>query len=136
MDFRTSFGRLAELRTHFDAPVVALSATLTENMCKLIPKQLGLSRPKKIQLNPDRPNIKLEVKKKPTTNDITVTMEAVYKPELERLQQEDHEYPVTLCYMPLEWCSNAQMEAISLFGKPNLETSNYAIFFCFPSQLC
>ena len=31
--------------------------------------------------------------------------------------------------MPLEWCSNAQMEAISKFGQPNLSTSQYAIYF-------
>lgn len=55
--------------------------------------------------------------------------ENVFLPELEGVRDLQGEYPVTLCYMPLQWCSDAQAMAISMFGKPNLYSSRYAILF-------
>ena len=35
---------------------------------------------------------------------ITTTMEEIYLPECQRLATEHHNYPVTIMYMPLQFC--------------------------------
>lgn len=132
--FRTAFGRIHTLPTFFDCPVIALSATLTKALWASLPKQLGLRRPKQIAENPDKPNIKLVRRKKPSNKNIHECSEAVYLPLLHKLKEAGDRFPVTLCYMPLDWCSNAQMEAIEIFGPPDLFTTNYAIFFSTQDQ--
>lgn len=74
--------------------------------------------------------------KNPSNKNIHECSEAVYLPLLHKLKGAGDSFPVTLCYMPLEWCSisNAQMEAIEIFGPPDLFTTNYAIFFSTQDQ--
>jgi hypothetical protein len=94
-----------------------------------LPRSIGLRNHVEVVESPDKPNIFLEKRRKPPNVDIAACAEAVYKAELEALLAEEEEYPVTLCYMPLEWCSDAQSLAITYFGPPNLKHSRYALLF-------
>lgn len=109
--------------------MIALSATLTVEMWKTLPKALGLVKPTVIKESPDKPNIFLDRKLKPPNVDIIHSAEFVYVPELEELYKLGHAYPVTLCYMPLAWCCDAQSLAVDLFGEPCLDNTLYAIVF-------
>ena len=51
------------------------------------------------------------------------------KKELENLKKLGKDYPVTLCYLPLSWASDAQTYAKYLFGEPDLETTPYALIY-------
>ena len=84
--------------------------------------------------NPDKPNIFIEVRKKPSNLNIWDCMEAVYEPLIDELNELGSEFPVTLCYMPVEWCVEAQNYAVTLFGIPELYSSRYAIVFSSQDQ--
>jgi ATP-dependent DNA helicase RecQ len=98
-------------------------------MWRSISHQLGLNNVLKIKVSPDKPNMSLQRARKPSHRDIYTTMLSVFPPELLELEKLGASYPVTLLYMPLEWCACAQMEAIDIFGLPQLEESKYAIYF-------
>ena len=88
-----------------------------------------MDSPKIISETPDKPNIYLQRIVKPPNIDIIECAESVYAPELKKLLQLRSSYPVTLCYMPLEWCSDAQSLAVELFGEPCITDTLYAIVF-------
>ena len=95
---------------------------------------LGMLNPSIIKETPDKPNIFLDRRLKNSNIDIASTAESVYLPELKELVELGAEYPVTLCYMPLEWCSDAQLVAIELLGEPQLDSTPYAIVFSTQDQ--
>ena len=66
--------------------------------------------------------------RKPPQRDVFACSEFVYMPLLRELQQLGQEFPVTLAYLPLEWCVNVQVQAAALFGA-RLDTARYAIYF-------
>ena len=127
--FRMAFSELQSLRAFVSCPFIALSATLTVELWSKLPKLLGMDSPKIISETPDKPNIYLQRIVKPPNIDIIECAESVYAPELKKLLQLRSSYPVTLCYMPLEWCSDAQSLAVELFGEPCITDTLYAIVF-------
>ena len=56
-EFRPAFNKIQTLRSFFQCPVVALSATLTTVMWQNLPAQLGLKGDvKTFKMSPDKPN--------------------------------------------------------------------------------
>ena len=106
--------------------MLALSATLTTPM---LGKTLGMFNVAHFKMSPDKPNIFLDLRKKPSNMDIIECSEFVYVQELKMLKELQCDYPVTLCYMPLDWMSDAQALAAWMFGPPNLQTTHYALLF-------
>ena len=131
-DFRPAFDKIRTMRSFFKCPVLALSATLTTEMWQNLPAQLGLKgHVKTFKMNPDKPNIFFEVCTKPSNIDIDLCAESVFLNELRDLARDGAQYPVTLCYMPIHWCADAQAHAsnMSKLGRPSLYTSRYAVIF-------
>ena len=89
-----------------------------------------MRNPHIVVTNPDRINIFLGKKKKDSNMDITRTMEDIYMPECQRLSAERHNYPVTVIYMPLQFCGDASDVCFSLFdNKVNLENTLFGILY-------
>jgi ATP-dependent DNA helicase RecQ len=61
-DFRPDYLRLAELRDHAAAPMMALTATATPAVLEEVGSGLGLRRPVLVQTGFDRPNLCFEVR--------------------------------------------------------------------------
>lgn len=61
-DFRPDYLRLAELREHAAAPMMALTATATPAVLEEIGSGLGLRRPVLVRTGFDRPNLSFEVR--------------------------------------------------------------------------
>lgn len=58
--------------------------------------------------------------------------EAIYEPECEQLVILSGKYPVTLMYLPLEWCSQASNYCEQLFGgrqQVNIDNCLYGILY-------
>ena len=127
--FRTAFSELHTLLAFTDCPIIALSATMTVEMWKTLPKMLCMQDPVTVSETPDKPNMFFDRVQKPPNIDIVDCAESIYVPQLKDLVSLGKDYPVTLCYMPLEWCSDAQSFAVSLLGEPCLTNTPYAILF-------
>ena len=129
--FRKAFKELHTLPTHFkDVPFIGLGATLTTQMRKDLPAQLGLTAPvKEIIECPDKPNIFLDRIQKPSNMDIVSCVESVVVKECDILKDVGANYPVTLMYIPLDWMSMAQAHCIHLFGKPILPIEQYGLLY-------
>ncbi len=63
-DFRPAYRNLAGLRSRFDAPVLALTATATPEVARDIAAQLGMRRPLLVRGSFFRPNLRIEMVKK------------------------------------------------------------------------
>lgn len=132
-EFRTAFDEIHTLKAYFPGvPFVALSGTLTVGQLKTLPATLGLHNPVIVQGNPDRPNIYLERKPKLSTQSVVEAYEAIYISECDKLVRDPDNYPVTLMYLPLEWCSEASNYCEDKFGgsgKVTLENCRYGVIF-------
>ena len=128
-EFRTAFKDIYTLLIHLQCQTIALSGTITVDLKKKLPLLLGLNNHIFISENPDRSNIFFQILRKPSNVDIVSCSESIYIKELNQLNTELEDYPVTLCFMSLQWCSDAQSYAISLFGLPDLFKSLYAVIF-------
>ena len=131
-DFRPAFDKIKTLPSYFKCPIIALSATLTVDMWSRLPTQLGMGKRdfKSFKQNPDKPNMYYELRNKPSNLDINDCAEAVYLKELEALAEQGPNYPVTLCYMPLNWCSWALSEAKFMDELPQgLESARHTLIF-------
>ncbi len=67
-DFRPAYRNLQGLKERFGVPVLALTATATEEVVRDIEQQLGLRNPLMFRGSFFRPNLKIHVVKKGTTN--------------------------------------------------------------------
>jgi len=65
-DFRPDYRRLQNLKTRYNVPVLALTATATPRVREDISLQLGLIDPVEVQSSFYRPNLRLQVMKKGT----------------------------------------------------------------------
>ncbi len=63
-DFRPDYRNMQSIKQDFNAPVIALTATATENVRVDICKQLSLENPKHFVSSFDRPNLNINVKAK------------------------------------------------------------------------
>ena len=66
--------------------------------------------------NPDKPNIFLERCDKPSNYDVDECAEYVYMRELDDLKKRRKDYPVTLCYLPLEWMAKVLLPPPGMDG--------------------
>ena len=91
--FRKYFRYIGTLRSVFsEATVLALSATCTLKMKKQIIKSLNLNDPKIVELSPNRSNIKLVVRRTPTS------VEESFFWVVENLNLLKDQFPRTLIY--------------------------------------
>ena len=129
-DFRPDYNKLKELPAIFEqARFVAMSGTLTKDQVKTLPEKLGLKSPKLISINPDRPNIFLEKKKKVKSNDVMFVYEDVFKQECLDLKSNPENYPATIMYIPMFYMSCAIMISRSLFGEQQITESCYSAVY-------
>ena len=115
-----------------DVPFAALSGTLTVDQRKLLPSVLGLEDPTVVTETPDRPNIYLDRRPKLSTNSVVDAYESIYMSECEQLAESGDRYPVTLMYLPLEWCSQAASYCQQIFGREkhvDIGNCQYGVMF-------
>ena len=71
-----------------------------------------------------------ELRRKPSNMDINECAESVYLKELKALEEQGEDYPVTLCYMSLRWCSWALSETKHMEELPqDLEDARHILIF-------
>ena len=136
-DFRPAFDKIRTLPSYFKCPIIALSATLTVDMWSRLPSQLGIGKRnfKSFKQNPDKSTMFYELRSKPSNMDINECAETVYLKELEALEEQGEDYPVTLCYMPLRWCSWALSEARYMEKLPqDLEDARHTLIFSLQNE--
>ena len=123
-DFRPKFKTIKNLRAVFPGvSMMALTATASPKMQEAICKDLLLHRTKFICANPDRPNVKLMVVRRPspTTKNCTVeeTYDVVFDPLIKELEEKGLSFPKTVVYAKLKWCGYGNHKAI----RPKSEAS-------------
>ena len=123
--FRQAFGKLHTLRAFLKCPFVGLSATLTTEAIGILPDLMGMVQPTVFKANPDRPNIFLEKRAKPSNRDIVSCAESIFLPYLEELYVKGDDFPVTLLYMPIPWISQATIYALDIFDYPDLYSTPF-----------
>lgn len=71
--FRKWYGQVCQIRSFVPTgtPVVALTATATNDTCAVILNHLNMTQPHVVQLSPDRPNIRFSVVKVSRDYDVT-----------------------------------------------------------------
>ena len=94
-----------------------MSGTITTDLLDKLPAILGMLEPKVVSVNPDRPNIFLDLVERPPSLYQEEAYEAVIKPECQRLFNEREEYPVTLIYCSFPCNSRGQRICANMFGK-------------------
>lgn len=111
-NFRPAYGNISVLASYFpDVPVVALTATATNQAQKDICHSLGLSKPYKISINPDRQNIYFASHPRQDRGDDK--LDGILMPLAKELKQERAEFPLTVVYGNLETIS----ECYSFFDQ-------------------
>ena len=129
-DFRRSFKQLGTLRSFFpECPMACLSATMTADQLRSIPKALHMDHPTIISAPPEINNIYFELIVKPKGDDVFTLYENIYKHQVDMLLQQGDSFPVTLLFMPLEHMSNAMQYASSVFGNAHVDTSKYGCLY-------
>ena len=98
--FRPCFKRLGELTAIFsDVPHLALTATATEESLSTIIEELQFQQPRKIIINPDRPNIFYEKKDRlPNVHKFEKFDELIHPLATELYSKRDM-FPVTIVYV-------------------------------------
>lgn len=108
---------------------MGLSATIPVKLWNELPQQIGLNSWKEFKESPNMPNIFYDLTEKPASHDIATCVEEVFQFEIKTLKDNPDTYPVTLLYMPLEWCSRAISYATDIFGGTNLYTDTWSCLF-------
>ena len=93
--------------------------------------KLGLQGASVLHYNPDRKNIFLHIVRK-GNDDVVTEYEKIVLPECDNLFLQRESFPVTLMYMPMEWCAEAQNYCMFLFGgQHNIDIGNclFATYF-------
>lgn len=111
-DFRMDYSRLAMLCATFPSvPVVALTATASKNEVVAIKQSLNLKTPLQVLANPNRANIYYD--KVVRKGDVVDFYEGLLTPIADQLREEKVECPLTVMYLPLQWCGFA----FKFFGR-------------------
>ena len=105
-EFRKDYGKLGSLCSLFpDVPVVAMTATASLSDVNKIEESLGPKESKHVIGNPNRPNICYE-KVLMQRKDIE-SIQTILRPVAQGLMDLKVDYPLTIIYIPLRWCSFA-----------------------------
>ena len=133
--FRPCFRQLKDLRAVFpNATTLALTATASVAMQKDIARELNLLKYNVVAVSPDRPNIKLVVKRRPPRSGGCRTAEeafdAIVLPIFHGLGVDPDTYPKTIVFAKLKWCGYGHEEAMRPFrdGKPTVVGKHVAQF--------
>lgn len=107
-DFRKSFGDLATLKALFPTAVtLALTATAPLAMVEKITDSLSISSCKIVRSSPNRPNIKLTVRKRMPNNYSKASYDEILLPMTKGLNRLREKFPMTIIYMKLKYCGYA-----------------------------
>lgn len=132
-DFRQAFKEVHTLKAYFPSvPFIALSGTLVVDQIKYLDKVIGLVNPVTVSENPDRPNIYFNRREKLSSSSVVEVYEDIFETESKKLFSDPYTYPVTLLYLPLEWCSEAASYCEYLFGGPqkvNIYNAHFGVLF-------
>ena len=136
--FRTAYQEVSSLPKFFRGiPYVAMSGTITTELMQRLPVVLGMGDPTIISVNPDRPNIYLDLIPRPPSLYQEEAYEAVIVPECKRLYREKENYPVTLIYCSFPCNSRGQRICLNLFeGKDKVDIYTTALFSSIFSSQC
>ena len=105
-EFRPAYGNLGLLSNVFpNVPIVAMTATATENMQLKIVENLGMDCPQIIKANPDRPNIYLSCERRGNSKEKRLA--SILDPLAVELETLCLNTPLTLVYGTLEVVSES-----------------------------
>ena len=79
-------------------PVMVFTATATETARNRLIKELNLRDPLQVTMNPDRPNIKLNVLERPASQNTTDHLDIILTTMAEELKSQTTDYPLTIMY--------------------------------------
>jgi len=83
-----------------------------------------------IWANPDRPNIFIGKERKPPSTNISTCYDFVIKPICTQLKEEQHNFPVSLLYVPHNASAMGQSSCNKLFaGKVTIDNSLYSALY-------
>jgi len=107
--FRPAYNDIVKLRAIIPhVPCVALTATATIKMQAEIKQKLLLVNPTIVASSPNRPNIKLIIKRRPAItggdNSPEESLHQVLNPYIELLRQDPTMFLKTVVYTKLAWC--------------------------------
>ncbi|KAH3694233.1 hypothetical protein DPMN_081673 [Dreissena polymorpha] len=118
-----------------DAFVLALTATATKALQKQIARELQLREPNLITTSIDRPNIKFEVKRRPSVTsgtNVEKTYDFIFGDVLKELNEKLDNYPKTTIYTKLKWCGYGYEEVT----RPSIDDElNQSLLQQFVAQL-
>ena len=105
-EFRPAYGNLGLLSNVFpNVPIVAMTATATENMQLKIVENLGMDCPQIIKANPDQPNIYLSCERRGNSKEKQLA--SILDPLAVELETLYLNTPLTLVYGTLEVVSES-----------------------------
>ena len=106
-----------------------MSGTITSELLSKLPEHLGMRSPTVISANPDRPNIYLDLIRRPPSIHQEEAYESIIVPECKRLYAEKEKYPVTLIYCTYPCNSRGQRICHNLFGgREHVDIYRTALF--------
>ena len=99
-EFRPMFGKLGDITCLFPhAAHLALTATATDQSVKMLASSLCYSNPVVIKVNPDRPNIFIEVQTRPPNIRKFEKFDSIVAPLAHELHDKLLDFPSTLVYV-------------------------------------
>ena len=116
------------LRFFSNVPWLALSATLTPVKIHHVGKVLGFRNVKTISKSINRPNIFLDIRKKLPNTNLLKCISSVVDPILDELESLQHNFPVSLVFMPHSWMDYAVSEAEIRFGYAQVPNVIWSIY--------
>lgn len=99
-DFRPRFKQIGELTALFpNAAHLAVTATATQTSIQFLSKSLQYINPTIIQVNPDRPNLFLEIKTRLSNREKFDKYDDIVLPIAQELKTKRDQFPLTIVYV-------------------------------------
>ncbi|VDI30438.1 Hypothetical predicted protein [Mytilus galloprovincialis] len=107
-EFRPAYMKVGLIKTFLKKDTKILALTATANLAAQKQIKSVLQMVDTVTESPNRPNVFLEVlKRPPSTGGVNCTEDAMFKtvdPYLHKLKVEGINFPKTIMYVPLKWC--------------------------------
>jgi len=118
-DFRPEYTKIKTFREIFpQIPIIAVTATATDNVCKDITKMLALNNPSLVRASFDRPNLYIKVQEIPTTS---ITEKSKRGNKFKIVQK-----PVAKEQLVLQWVKKYPNEKIIVYTNSRKDSENIA----------
>lgn len=133
-EFRPKYQEIYRLRAILPRTLVlALTATATQKMGEEIAAGLHLQNHQTISTSINRPNIFLEVIKRPPStggNSVQKSYDYIFDPIISELKHHQQAFPKTVVYTKLKWCGYGHEQAVRAErdGSPSTATGLVAQF--------